>query len=884
MIAGLRDLAVRIAALFRSRSLDSRIDEELRFHLEMQIEENRKRGMNPKDARDAALRLIGGIDQAKEKFRDVRSFRLVEDFYHDLKFGIRMLFRKPKFALAAIVILALAIGPNTAVYSVIKGISHRYMPYPDPSRLVNIWSTHPRSMSEGNKINVSLPDYLDFAKGNHSLESAALYTQTRVGFTRAGEPEQLLAVRTTASLFNVVKRAPVLGRLFAFHEDQTGAEPVVIISYRLWQRKFSSNTGILGKIVGIDGKPHTIAGVMPEDFVFPDINFDLWLPYTPTAAENSRQARYNQVVARLKPHVSRESAQNDLKEIAAILAKEYPNSNAKVGVSVDDDHSIGMGEQEKILLYLGLLSVFFVLLIACANISSLLLARATERKREFAIRASLGGVRMRILRQALTESVLLAMIGGILGVFVGFIWLKGILAIVPSDMPNQERIGIDGMALIYTAGIALLSSVVFGILPALRSAGNSVMEDLKEGSRASTDRVRHRFLSGLVIAETAMAVWLLILSGLLIRSYRNEISMNPGFDRSHLLAVHLTLPESKYQQPAQIINFIETAVTGMKNQLKTENVAAAQMAPMDGSMWRFQFSFQGRPPEFLSEYSTLMMVTSNYFQTMKIPLLRGQYFSGRENPIHPKVIVNETMTRRYLADEPNPIGRMIKIGKGDDPKSVWMEIAGVVGDVKDYNFREPQVTQVYIPYGIGKICPNYVVFFIRTKGDLLETAPVVRSLIHSIDPEQPISVIRSMEEIVGETVANLRAAGRVLIILSGFALVLAALGIYSTISYVVSERMHEIGIRLAFGASRNDIFRLVFSRGLVHLATGLAVGITGAFISMNLLKSLLFGITSLDSVSYLGTVLVLAASGILAMLVPARRAMSVHPMILIRRE
>jgi putative ABC transport system permease protein len=880
MIAPLRDFATRFFGLFRRRSLESRIEEELRFHLEMQIEANRKNGMSPEDALNAALRSLGGVDQAKERHRDVRSLRLVEDFCQDVRFGIRMLCRKPGYAIASVLILALAIGPNTAFFSVMKGVMFNYMPYPEPDRLVQINATHALA---GVPFGVSYPDYLDFQKRNRSFENMAVFENAKVDLTGTGDPERVRAIRTSSSLFTVLKRAPLHGRVFLPNEDRPEANAAVILSYGLWLSKFAGDAGVVGKTVSVDRVPHIVVGVMPADFVFTESRYDLLLPLHVNPAEAPRQAREYYPVARLKPGVSIEQARADLSSIAAALAREQVFTNYGVGVFVQKLSRNYLSNNLVVLMQSLYLSVTFVLLIACANISTLLLARATGRKKEIAIRASIGCARSRLLRQLLTESTLLAISGGLVGIFLTSAWLKLIVALAPPDMPNRDTISIDRISLVYTAVIVIVSSLAFGIVPALRSTGRRAMEALKEESRATAGRARHRLLNAFLVSEAAMAAMLLIFTGLMIRSFRNQITSYPGFERTNLLSAFLVLPESKYGPPAHVNAFVGDVLAKLGNCRGIQTAAATMSHPMDGRYASYPFSIQGQPYVSGNQPPTaaLMIVTPDYFRTMRIPILQGRPFS--ESDIHgsPVAIVSESMVKRYMADLPNPVGRRIKLGDAASAKLKWTEIVGVVGDVRDLAVRTIPQSQIYLSY--GQYPQRDLALVVRTDRDPLEYAAALQSLIRSADPEQPISAIRSMEQILGESISEFRIVSELMSLLSIFALALASFGIYSVVSYAVSERTQEIGIRMAFGAQRGDICRMILHRGLVLLGVGLLLGVAGALASMRFLQEYwLVGVTSRDLISYAGSGIVLASAGVLAMLVPVHRAMCVDPMDSIR--
>jgi predicted permease len=869
----------RILGLFRNKSLESRIDEELQFHLEMKTEENLKRGMDPQAARNQALHTIGGIDQVKEEHRDVRAFRLVTDFLQDLRFGFRMLRRKPAFAFIAIITLALAIGPNTAFFSIIKGIQHRYLPFPDPDRFVQFV---PANLTQGFRPVASYADFEDYVRFNRTLESAALFYFSIANVSGPEEAERLSVLHTTASLFPMLKRAPKIGRLFTTDDCKPGAQPVVVLSHSLWERLYSKNPSMLGRSLSIDHISYAIIGVMPEDFAFPETKYKLWIPIKPDdMALSPRDNRFGWIVARLRPGVSLASAQQDISGITARLSLEYPATKDAYGVLVEDYYESHLGKEQKLIIGIVYLAVTLVLLIACVTISTLLMAKATSRNQEIAVRTSIGGARSRLLRQLLTENMVIAAFGGILGILASFAWLKGILAIVPLYMmPNNDRIGIDGLSFLYTAGIALLSSFLFGILPALQSTGRKVMDALKEGSRTSFGRSRHRLLNSFIVLETSMAVILLIATGMLVQSYRNEISGNPGFDKRNLLTLQLELDARRPPHSQDAVFFIDNVISEFKDRLGTRLVAVTQNLPMRGVNYSDTFSVQTHSSFINNEkpWASGLSVTPDYFRTLNIPLLQGRSFSESDGRSRPAAIISENIAKQYFSDTSSPIGMMIRFDNAADKR--WMEIVGVAGDVRAVWNRKITLPQIYMPYALR---PTAATLVVKTPKDPLQYAEAAKKLMRTINPEQPVT-IQTMEEILDANTSNTKLLSQVISSVTLFALLFAALGIYSIISYSVSERTYEIGIRLAFGARKLAICRMILIRGLAFLGIGLCIGTAGGFACTQFLRSFLVGVTPGDSISYLITGVVLLTTGILSMLIPMLRAMSVDPMTAIRYE
>jgi predicted permease len=872
-----RSVIGMLGAFFRRGKLEDRLRDELQFHIDLLTDKNIRLGMAPDEARRQARIAVGGFEQARETVRDARGFGFLEDIGRDFRYGLRQLRRSPGFAVVSMLTLALGIGANTAIFSVMKGVILSSLPYPEPERLVRISATDARRGFSN--MNVSYPDFVDWTRTNHSLESAALFEGTLVNLTGSGEPEGLPGVRASSSLFTVLQRSPAHGRTFAPDEDKPGAERVVIISHGLWQRRFAGDPHILGTTISLDGAPHTVIGIMPADFFFPDPRNDIWLPQRIDPAKAERGSRGYSAAARLKKGVSLELARADLAGIVLGLARRYPASNEGLGVSLLDLRRVSMGENVIVLMIIVYLAVTFVLLIACTNVANLLLARATSRQKEIVIRMSLGSGRLRVLRQLLTESVVLALLGSAGGIFVSFWCVKALLEIAPPDMPNRDRIVTDQAALFYAIGLALVCGLLFGLAPAFQSTGRRAIQALREGGRASAGRARHRLLNAFVVAEVALVVVLLVCCGLMVRSFAGQMAVEPGFNPSNLLTVRMLMPEYRYGQPAQQTAFLRDVLARSKNIPGIQAIAAVQTLPLEGSSWSNTFSVEGHPPALpgAEPNAGLMIVSPDYFRTMGIPLLLGRFFSENDDEAQPVAIINQTMARRYL--ESNPLGRRISLG-GTDGK--WMPIVGVVADVHHLALGAPPRPEIYVAH--PQQPTRRMVLVARTSSEPLGYAGALRSAIWSVDPDQPVSIIRSMEQVVRESVSNTRAAIQVMSILSLFALVLAGMGIYGVISYAVGERTQEIGIRMAFGAQPGDISRMILRRGMSLILIGLAIGSAGAFASMRLLSSRLYGVTPGDPISYAATAIALLMIAFLAMLVPVRRALSVDPVIALRSE
>ena len=799
----------------------------------------------------------------------------------DLRFGVRLLLRNPGFTLVAVLTLALGIGADSAIFSAVRGVMLSALPYPDAHRLVRVRSTDiPHGFSY---TYVSHPDFEDLKKNNRSFENMALFVGTTVDLTGRGEPETLRATACSSTLFDVLERAPALGRGFARAEEAPGADRVAVVSNGLWLRRFGGDPQLLGSSVLLNGLPHTVVGIMPSDFFFPDPRNDVWLPHRIDPATADRALRNYGVVARLRSDVSLAQARTDVTSLTSALAQAFPDTNRGIGVSLIDLREVSMGQDERLLMTFVYLAVTFVLLIACANVANLQLARATGRTKELAIRMSLGGGRGRLVRQLLTESLVLALLAGIGGVIVGYWCLKGVLTLAPPDMPNRDRIQMDRVALFYTIGVALTCGVIVGIAPALQSASRRTIDALKEGGRASVGRRRHRLLGAFVIAEVALAALLLVSASLLVRSFAAQTRVDPGFDPRNLLTMRIVMRDFRFGTSAQQDAFVREALSRVEAVPGVLAAGVIQVLPLSGSSWGTSFSVEGRARDARGTRPSagLRIVTPDCFRTMRIPLLLGRAFTESDGTTQPAAIINLTMAKRYFPEDASPLGLRIALG-GNETEATWMPIVGVVADVHHRGLGAPPEPEIYVPYAQQPVGQVSVV--VRTAGDPIAAAAAVRSAIWSVDRDQPISLVRSMEQIVEDSVSTPRAVAQIVGLLSLFALLLSGVGIYGVVSHAVGERTQEIGVRRALGAQAGTIRALVLRRGLALVAVGLTVGTIGAIGSLHLLRSQLVGVAPLDPLSYLAAGGALLFVALIAILLPVRRAVAVDPVTALRCE
>jgi putative ABC transport system permease protein len=787
-----------------------------------------------------------------------------------------MLLKNPGFAFVAVIALALGIAANAAIFSVVNAVLLRSLPYDEPERLIVL---RENKLPQFPEFSVSPGNFLDWQKQNTVFEKLAAVRGFAYNLVDTGEPERLRGARVSAGLFEMLGVKPAQGRTFLAEEDQPGHESVVILSHSLWQRRFGGDPNILGRAISLNASSYTVIGIMPPTFQFPDRETELFTPVAFDAKQAEQHgAHYISVVGRLKPGVSLAQARTEMSAIAARLAQQYPDANTGWGVMLFPMQEYESREIKPALLVL-LGAVALVLLIACANVANLLLARATARQREIAIRTALGASRWRVIRQLLTESILLAIVGGSLGLLLAVWGMDLLLALAPENLPRVKGGALDIRVLGFTVFITLLTGIVFGLVPALQASRPNLNETLKEGGRGTTGG-HHRVRSSLVITEVALALVLLIGAGLLIRSFYHLQQVNPGFNPKNALAVSVSLPAKKYGEEVQQAAFFAQLTEKVSALPGVVAVGATQSLPIQGD-YVLGFNIQGRPPDAPGEEpnTNYYAVSPDYFKAMGIPLLRGRLFTERDKKDAPRVaIINETMAKKFFPNE-DPIGKGINVTNGPER---FREIVGIVGDVKQYGLDQPTTAQTYEPYLQTPF--SGMTLIVRTAGDPVALSAGVRSEVLSIDKDQPVSRIRPLEQIISESVAKQRFAMLLLGIFAMVALVLAAVGLYGVMSYAVTQRTHEIGIRMALGAQQKDVLRLVVGQGMIMALIGVGVGLAASLALTRVMTTLLFGVSATDPLTFLAIPALLAAVALGASFVPARRAMKVDPMVALRYE
>jgi putative ABC transport system permease protein len=878
--------------LLRREAVLQDIDEELRSHVEMETHANIERGMTPDEARLAALRSFGDLGRARELVYEVRGGGMLETLWQDLRYGARMFLKQPGFTLIAVLTLALGIGANTAIFSVVNAVLLRPLPYAEPERLAQVYEANAQQGYD--RFAFSLANFVDHRDQQTGFEQMAAYFRRDANLTGAGEPERVQVAVVSASFFPLLRVQPLLGRGFLTEEETPGKHRVAVLSYGLWQRRFGADPRILNQPVTLSGNVYTVVGVLPANFQFPDPfgnnplseaapKVDLLTPlaYDPKDL-GDRGSHFLSVLARLRPGVELAQARTELRAIAGRLEEQYPDRNKgwTVNVFALQDEVVRTVRPALLLL---LAAVAFVLLIACANVSNLLLARAAARQKEMAVRLALGAPRARLLRQLLTESLLLALAGGAAGLALAYWATRAFISFSPASVPRTDEIRLDGTALLFTFGITLLTGVAFGLLPALQASKPDVHPTLKEGGRQGGNRAgRPRTRRLLVVAEVALSLLLLIGGGLMIRTFISFQRVNPGFRTDNLLTMKLALPSTKYREPQQQAAFYQQVIERVRALPGVQGVGAVSDLPLaEGGVYTFRI--EGRPSASAQDdpVAVWRAISPDYFRTMGMRLRRGREFTEHDQPGAVEVIViNETMAASFWPGE-DPIGKRIQIYDDREPMP-WREIVGVVNDTKQTGLDAPTRPEIYVPFSQR---PRAAMTLIaHTAAGPEQLADAMRAAVRAVDPEQPVYRVSTMEQFFSAEVAAPRATMFLMGALAVAALILAAVGIYGVMAYAVTQQTHEIGIRMALGATQRDALRLVIGQGMTLALIGEVIGFAGAFALTRLMTSLLFGVSATDPATFTVIALLLTGVALLACYIPARRATKVDPLVALRYE
>jgi putative ABC transport system permease protein len=804
----------------------------------------------------------------------------------DLVYSLRMLLKRPALTLVAIVAIALGIGANTAIFSVVNAVLLQPLPYEEPQQLVML-ATEQRNQALDGRGSFSVPDLLDVQKSSKTLEYVATYQGSGTMITEGGEPERVLGAAVSADYFPLLRVKPVLGRVFTRDEDKPGAQSVIVISYGLWQRRFGGDPNIIGREVDLGGKS-TVIGIMPAGFQFPlsDEPQDYWDPifastFMTKETREERANRFLSVIGRLKPGVTVEQAKADLDLLSRQVEQQSPQSNTNVifnAVSMHED--VTRDYRGALLVMLG--AVGLVLLIACANVANLLLARAAARQKEVAIRMALGASRGRIASQLLTESLVLSLAGGIAGTLLATWAMKLLVTYGPADVPRLHDVSLNAPVLLFTFLISILTGVFFGLAPALQASKPDPNNTLKQDGRGLTHGGRNRMRAALIVSEVALSLMLLVGAGLLIHSFWRLLRTDAGFDPKSVLALDIPLSRATYKTDEQRATAFQQLVERMKTVPGVRDVSVVSNVPLTDQDIEISFQVEGRQPykpgeEAVADYT---VAGGDYFRTMNIAVTRGRVFSEQDTPTSPKVlVVSNAFVKRYFPNE-DPIGRRIVF---DGPNKIAREIVGVVGDVRRKGLDREAQPEMYVSFVQSPERRMNVVMRTETR-DASELTSAARAKVKEFNPNQIIWRTQTLEYLLGNSVAPRRFNMMLLGIFAGVALVLAAVGLYGVMSYSVSWRIHEIGIRMALGANRADVLRLVVRQGMTMTVIGVALGLVGAFLLSRVLRSLLYGVTPTDPLTFAGVSAVLLTVALLACLIPARRATRVDPIVALRTE
>ena len=796
----------------------------------------------------------------------------------DIRYAVRSLRRSPGFTAIAVLTLALGIGANSTIFSVVNGVLLQPLPYANPDQLVMVWGHH---TTIGREV-ASQPDFLDWRAGNSVFSQMAAGANTTFDLTDVGEPERVSAALATANFFQTLGATPVLGRTFAPQEERGAGNRVVILSYGFWQRRFGSSPGIVGQTITLSGLPYTVIGVAPPGFRF-ERDVDVWAPLN-LDTKRGRRGDFLTVIGRLKPGVTLDRAQAQMTTIARQLEQQYPETNTNWGIELVPlkDQLVG-GVRPALLIFMG--AVGLVLLIACANVANLMLTRATAREREMAIRATLGAQQSRLVRQMLTESVLVSLAGGALGLLLA-VWGVGALRSTQSSViPRVSEIGIDGWVLAFTLLLALATGVLFGLVPALRIARGELNGALREGARGASGGMGVRQLRGvLVLAEVALALVLLVGAGLLIRSFDRLQRVDPGFNPDHVLSAEIVLPRARYGEAPRQRAFYRQLLDGMQGTPGVTSAALVSDVPLSGGASYLSFSVAGRPdpgPGTVQD-AEVFVASPDYFRTLGIPLLQGRLFTTQDDAGKSNVVViNHAMAQRYWPGG-NPIGAHVTLDDPRDSSASWSTVVGVIGDVHHNRLNQEPYPQMYAP--VAQVPQRAMMLVVRTAGDPTGLVGAVRRAVTSLDASLPISNIMTMEERVSHSVAQPRVNLTLLALFAGVALALAAVGIYGVVSYTVVQRTRELGIRMALGARPGDVLRLVIRQAMAPALAGVALGLVGAWGGTRLMASLLFGVSASDPMVFGAVALFLSGVALLASYIPARRATRVDPLVALQYE
>ncbi len=879
----------RIRGLRQRETVIDDIYREMRSHLELQVDANIRAGMSPADAREKAMRSFGNVNRAIDAAYDVKGGGLLETLAQDIRYGARMLAKHKAFTSVAVITLALGIGANSAIFSVVNQLLLQPLPYRDAERVVMLWEVTPEGRHQNTTSRANFRSWREQAT---NFQNISAFSDQRVNLTDAGEPEELSVQFATPEIFKVLGVDPLLGRTLLPEDAQAGRSSIAVLSYGLWQRRFGGQANIVGQQITLNGVKATVVGVMPASFQFHVASrsatgrpAELWtvLPMPNGPGANER-GRFLSVVGRLKDGVTVDHAAAELRTIAARLSDEFPEFNKNYSAEVLPLREQFFGNVRRpLLLMLG--AVAFVLLIACANVANLLLSLATSREKEIAVRAALGARRSRIIRQLLTESLLLALLGSTLGLVFAWLGIKALMLISPRDLISLQSVGLNFTVLAWTLGVSLFTGIIFGLAPALHISRLNLNDSLKEGGKAESSQASgsRRLRNALVVSEIALAVVLLASAGLLIRSFIRLQQVDRGFSTDNVLTMVVRLPEARYREDPQVVNFFSQTLERVRQLPTVKTAGMVNFLPLYGGLGSATgFKILGRPapPPGQDHVTDVRVADAGYFPTMGIPLLRGRNFSDNElREARHVILINEALARQHFADE-DPIGKRLDVAMFDNPTPA--EIIGIVGNVRYDSLIDESPPAVYFPH--PDLAYSFMTLVVRTDGEPAAIAPAIQREIRSLDPNQPVSDVRTMNQVMSEWVSRSRFNTLLLGLFAGLATLLSAVGIFGVMNYSVALRTRELGLRLAVGAQPRQVLLLVLKQGFLLTLIGVGLGLVAAFALTRLLSGLLFGVGAFDITTFTLISLLLLSVSLLACYLPARRAMRIDPLRALRYE
>ena len=862
------------------------LERELRSDLELEEEEQRERGLPPEEARYAARRAFGNPVVIREQTHEAWGSAPFERLAQDVRFAVRQMIKKPGFAVAVVLTMALGIGANAAIFSVLDSVLLKPLPYSHPESLIKVWTRFTGIGLPGDQNWVSAPEFRDFQQLNHSFSDLAAISTGTFNLGLKGSPQRVIGSAISPNLFTMLGEQPMMGRTFRAEEAQPGHDNELILSDGLWRRVFGANPNVVGTTIDIDGVPMTVVGVMPKGFAYPD-DSEMWAPlaFSPNdLSENNRGSHGLEVLGRIKPGLSLAQVQSDMDRVAKTMIEQhasYPYETYDFGIILHPLLGEIVGDVKPSLFVL-MAAVALVLLIACANIANLLLTRATERQQEMETRLALGATGGRLARQLLTESVVLALAGGLVGIAVTPLILRGLVVLSAKTLPRAVNTGIDTRVLALTVAVSLATGILFGLAPAVQAAGKRSFDGLKSIRNTEGKRPK-RLRNVLVICETALSVLLVAGAGLLLRSFTQILKVDPGFRSDGVLTLRVALPDAVYSKPEQVRGFYSELVTHIQRLPGVQAAGAVSALPLSGlgGSGTITIDTQSVPMEDRTPEADQRIVTPDYFKAMGISLVRGRFFDDRDSDSAPPVaIVDESLAETYWPGQ-DPIGRRLHTS-GFKSTAPWMTVVGVVRQVRNRTLEARSRVEVYWPE--NQQPASAMTLAVLTSGNPMNLVPTIQREVSSIDPDLPVFSVRTMTQVMGESLQRGRLALILLAAFAGLALLLASVGIYAVTAYGVTQRRMEIGVRMALGADRGQVLRLVMSSGAATIAMGLGFGLVLSLLLTRLMSGLLFGVQASDPWALGGAALILMFAALLAIFIPARRATKVNPMVALRYE